>query len=102
MLSLTSNSVYHPDRRTYMTFSSLKPFIDNPPKSFESIDLPSVASSDLSLIKLFDLLSQKAVTGHDAKRTVVAFLKANGVIGNDELLETFGRLLDRKDRKSVV
>lgn len=87
--------VYHPDRRTYMTFSSLKSFIDNPPKSFESIDLPSVASSDLSLIKLFDLLSQKAVTGHDAKRTVVAFLKANGVIGNDELLETFGRLLDR-------
>lgn len=95
MLLLMSNSVYHPDHRTYMTFSSLKSFIDNPPKSFKSIDLPSIATSDLSLIELFDLLSQKAVTGHDAKRTVVAFLKANGVIGNDELLKTFGRLLDR-------
>ncbi|ADV22320.1 hypothetical protein I305_02692 [Cryptococcus gattii E566] len=87
--------VYHPDHRTYMTFSSLKSFIDNPPKSFKSIDIPSATTSKLSLIELFDQLSQKIVTGYEAKRTVVAFLKTHGVTGNGELLETFGRLLDR-------
>lgn len=78
-----------------MTFSSLKSFIDNPPKSFKSMDIPSATTSKLSLIELFDQLSRKVVTGHEAKRTVVAFLKTHGVTGNDQLLETFGRLLDR-------
>ncbi|WWD20017.1 hypothetical protein CI109_104490 [Kwoniella shandongensis] len=80
--------VYHFDRRNHLSFSTIQKYLaSNPSKP--------TATPPTSIEDLFNLLSSKAVSGNNAKDVVVSFLAENGVLQEEELMETFGRLLDR-------
>ncbi|WVR08347.1 hypothetical protein IAU60_005400 [Kwoniella sp. DSM 27419] len=84
--------VYDPDRRTHLSFASLRKHLQ---ASSLSIDPSSSSSTTPSIIAILDRLSSRQLTGHAAKDHVAQYLSQSGVLGESELLETFGKLLDR-------
>ncbi|WWC93135.1 uncharacterized protein L201_008102 [Kwoniella dendrophila CBS 6074] len=81
--------IYEPTLRTHLTHASLKKHILATSTTSEPINIPN------DIINLFDKLSNRIITGNVAKNTTYNFLLENGIIGNEKLLDTFGRLLDR-------
>ncbi|KAK8849396.1 hypothetical protein IAR55_004728 [Kwoniella newhampshirensis] len=88
--------VYQHDRRNHLSFSTIQKYITSQPDPDRSSPSPSSPNQyPTSITELLGLLASKTVTGNEAKDVTVSFLAGNGVLGEEELMETFGRLLDR-------
>ncbi|WVW86558.1 hypothetical protein I302_108608 [Kwoniella bestiolae CBS 10118] len=82
--------VYDPNLRTHLTYASFQKYLNSSP----SLGIPA-GYTPQTTIELFEALSQKRITGNAAKNAVHHFLLVNGITGDPELMDTFGRLLDR-------
>lgn len=95
---VADSRIYDPDHRAHLSLGALRTRLNNLPGKITSFAAPS------SIFEVLTRLSNKEVTGHDAKDLVIQFLAGHGILDqqNFELhdekrkdFELFGRLLDR-------
>ncbi|WVQ79864.1 hypothetical protein IAT38_001964 [Cryptococcus sp. DSM 104549] len=85
--------IHDPDHRVHILMRSVVTYMDT--KSPDPRFTPPSAHTPSTIIELFERLSSRQVVGAQAKQLIVDFLKVHGVLDNDDLVQTFGQLLDR-------
>lgn len=87
--------MYDPNFRTHLSYVSLRRYLSDNMRR----QTAHQQDEDLTISDLFHALANRDVTGNAAKDRVLAFLRSNKIIDEEDTpspeLETFGRLLDR-------
>jgi DNA ligase-1 len=95
---MADDRIYDPNHRAHLSLGAVQTRLNNLPSRITSFAAPS------SITEVLTRLSNKEVTGHDAKDLVIQFLAGHGILDQDSYelkegkeaeLELFGRLLDR-------
>ena len=95
---MADDRIYDPDHRAHLTLGAIQTRLNNLPSRITSFAAPP------SIMEVLTRLSNKEVTGHDAKDLVIQFLAGHGILdqesyklkeGKEAEFELFGRLLDR-------
>ena len=95
---MADDRIYDPDHRAHLSLGAVQTRLNNLPSRITSFAAPS------SIMEVLTRLSNKEVTGHDAKDLVIQFLVGHGILdqesyelktGKEAEFELFGRLLDR-------
>jgi DNA ligase-1 len=95
---MADDRIYDPNHRAHLSLGAVQTRLNNLPSRITSFAPPA------SITEVLTRLSNKEVTGHDAKDLVIQFLAGHGILDQDNYklkegkeaeFELFGRLLDR-------
>lgn len=95
---MADDRIYDPNHRAHLSLGAVQTRLNNLPSRITSFAAPA------SIMEVLTRLSNKEVTGHDAKDLVIQFLAGHGILdqenyelneGKEAEFELFGRLLDR-------
>ncbi|KAK4683663.1 hypothetical protein P7C73_g6571, partial [Tremellales sp. Uapishka_1] len=86
--------VYEPTLLLHITSRTLHTYIQSASTSLP-LSPPPNPENPATISDLFDQLSSRTRTGHAARDFLVSWLSDKGILDHPELLEVFGRLLDR-------
>jgi DNA ligase-1 len=95
---MADDRIYDPNHRAHLSLGAVQTRLNNLPSRITSFAPPA------SITEVLTRLSNKEVTGHDAKDLVIQFLAAHGILDQDHYklkegkeaeFELLGRLLDR-------
>jgi DNA ligase-1 len=95
---MADDRIYDPNHRAHLSLGAVQTRLNNLPSRITSFAPPA------SIMEILTRLSNKEVTGHDAKDLVIQFLAGHGILdqescelkeGKEAEFDLFGRLLDR-------